>query len=158
MESAGALKVRSPLVRRRPWVSDTTWVAHESLPLFSTMAALMGSPGWWRLGEGGASPSRPGAETPDLVAFMALMDGLAEPCVVHDEAAATLKDGEQVVDVLDPSGKAWLFSHDVIYAAALGQAGWSWRIAPHGKGAVLVGYDRKDRVRFALMCFGVDES
>lgn len=154
---AGALPVRSPLYRQRPWVSDAIWIAHESHPLFGRLAAIMPSPGRWTLVDGGAEHT--GLETPDLAGMMATLVATSTPCVVHHdtyeradsmEAAAAQVGNRPPVEVLDPDGRAWLFDHDIVEGAAGYIPGWSWRIALHRDRACLVGFDRKDRPRFCL--------
>lgn len=154
-----AFPVRSPLVRHRPWLSDSTWIAHESLQLFSQLAGVMGANGWWQLTHDGPVHHGDGGRV-DLAAMVADFYERSEPCVVHadqarrvdsvDEAVAFA--GTQEVEVLDPDGRVWRFDQDRLTPATYLQTEWSWRIADHSESvAALVGVDRKDRPRFVLL-------
>ncbi len=164
----GGLVVRSPLIRMRPWVSDGVWCAHESLPLFAPIAARMGTPGWWRLTADGAELAVVQTPPPDLGASMGGWAANAEVCVVRldeyerfgssDDAALSAVARDQPVEVLDQSGRVWLFDGHLIEAATLRldgkRAEMAWRITVDGARAFLVGFDHKNRPRFAMANLG----
>ena len=60
---------RMPLIRSRPWISDSVWCIHESLPAVASIAKMLPLNGLWRFTADG--PERL-ADTrwPDLSAFM----------------------------------------------------------------------------------------
>lgn len=160
--TAGAMTIRSPLLRQRPWVSDDVWIAHESLQLFDRLAGLMPRNGWWRLtaadGEMGAEfePERPGT---DLVALVERLAATAQPCVVaHDDyqwsdsrESAMAVSGTQTLEVLDGDLARWEFDHDLLAPLVHTNTDWTWKLAPHARSAALVAFDRKDRPRYVLM-------
>jgi len=163
------MPVRSVMLRDRPWVCDGVFIAHESLTLFQHFARLMPTRGYWRLGPDGFK-KEPRELTLSLVRFMAGIDAASEPCLLDlapYERFATIEEaadhaGEQVVEAVAGCG-TWHFDYDIVAAATVGPRGeldtsaeWSWRLAEHAvvdgeSGAVLIGYDHKDRQRFAVM-------
>lgn len=156
----GAMSVRSPLIRHRPWLSDRTWIAHESLTVFVRLAGLMPRNGWWVLGEGGAT-HRDDVEAPDLEAKVVELVGRSEPCVINFDEYQRTADSRaamhaaieisQRAEVIDQQGDVWIFNQDHIEVATLQQDPWTWRLAPERDGAALIGIDRKGRPRFVLM-------
>lgn len=162
---SGAFKVRSLVFRHRPWLSDGVWIAHEALPLFSRLAAILPSPGRWQFTESGPVPTKVEGSAPDLTQKMRDLVGRATPCVLEpvdyqwrnnpSDAAVAALEAPQLVRVIAADGHPWTFDADIVNGATATRTdGWTWKFAGptagSGKGAALVGFDRKNRPRFAL--------
>jgi len=152
------MPVNSPLRRQRPWISDGVWVAHEALPLFQPMAQMLTHNGVWKLRQGGPV-QLPGLNPGGLVEAMDGLAVAAQPCVVRDmpaeyaDSSDDLSDAlvyDQRLQVLDSDGGLWSYNLSITTTATMNQDGWSWKLAPNPTGMTLVGFDRKDRIRFAL--------
>lgn len=162
----GAMPMRSPVIRSRPWISDTIWIAHESHQLFGHIAALTPTDGWWSLGtDAGLNPQPVDSarKHPDLKAFMADAHRQSQPCVIHHpdyqrvedktEAMDMALEGAQLVEAMAEDGTVYRFSHDITEAATALEPSWTWRIRPDHIGATLVAVDRKGRPRFAVKSY-----
>lgn len=161
----GAMRINRRLIRQRPWVSDATWIAHESLPLISHLAAMLPSNGRWRMTERGPIKRNDWPDAPNLAAVMSEVTSTSTPCVVNwptyerhetkELAAQSALDSPQVVEVLDADGRTWLFDNGIVEVLTVTERGarrddLSFRLGYLGAVPVLVGIDRKDRPRFVL--------
>lgn len=160
--------MRGRLIRQRPWLSDTVWIAHESLPGFAPLAALLTHRGMWTMTKDGPTPA-PQPLPADLHLDQWITEATARsvPAVVEPvdlELASSLEDLagdllEQTIDVLDDAGTRWTFNHSAVHVAAFRTTGWTWRLATptHSTSATLIGIDHKHRPRFALASLTFDE-
>ena len=161
----GAMRINSRLIRQRPWVSDGAWIAHESLPLISRLAAILPSNGRWQMTEWGPIKRNDWPDAPNLAAAMSEVTSTSTPCVVHwptyerqetkELAAQSALDSHQVVEVLDADGRTWLFDIGIVEVLTVTERGarrddLSVRLGYLGTVPALVGIDRKDRPRFVL--------
>lgn len=165
MTAWGAMRINPRLIRQRPWVSDGSWIAHESLPLISHLAAILPTNGRWQMTEQGPIKRDDWPDATDLVAALNEATSTAGPCVVNwptyerqetrELAAQSALAGEQMVEVLDADGQTWLFDNDVVEVLTATSRGErrddiSFRLGFLGEVPALVGIDRKGRARFIL--------
>lgn len=150
------MPVLSPLIRVRPWISDNVFIAHESLPLFHRIAQVLPSNGWWRLTSTGAE-SLPGRAFPDLDAEIRARAVASVPCRVdmapreafptRDAAMTTTEPA--AVDVITDAGTLARVDQRYLDSAYMDLR---WQLDDTPGCPVVVGFDHKDRPRFAVAC------
>lgn len=157
MDGYNALPISQPLHRDQPWLSDGTWIAHETLQPFDRLAAKFPHRGRWRIDETG--PHRLSDTPVDLNAIVAKAATTLQPCVIeHDRliTAATIGDitdhqvHDQVLEVIDQSGALITFNLAIATPAEWSTPGGEWRVGTLDAAPVLVRVDRKQRIRMVI--------
>ena len=154
---------RMPLIRSRPWISDSVWCIHESLPAVASIAKMLPLNGLWRFTADG--PERL-ADTrwPDLSAFMVHVcaraddpvEPVAEPPIVADDIDSVTDEmvhGQRCF-VTTAAGAVHAANLSIVATIDRFTPGLTWKVTPPEPSQItkLVAIDHTGRPRAAVAC------